>query len=413
VPRKVRDSNLETRAARSRLAVAHRPYYRLLEPGLHLGYRKLPSGPGTWLVRRYIGDGQYSVINLRTPEGEFVLADDYADADGHRIMTFAQAQRASRGPRTSRSVDTVADVIAAYFAYLDRDGRSPASIQGARFRAEAHILPRLGHLKTARLTPDLIRHWLDSVAKMPPRLRTRSGEPQRFARVDHDDGPRARRASANRIWTILRAALNHAFADGKIESDAAWRRVKPFKSVEVARARYLTVAEAKRLIAAADTRFRPLVQGALQTGCRYGELTRLIVEDYNRDAGTIAIRQSKTGKSRHVVLTDEGRAFFNKMCGGRAGGERLFQGTWNRSNQARPMREACKRAKLVPPISFHGLRHTWASLAVMGGVPLMVVARNLGHVDSRMVEKHYGHLAPSYMSDAIRKGAPRFMEANQ
>ena len=44
----------------------------------------------------------------------------------------------------------------------------------------------------------------------------------------------------------------------------------------------------------------------------------------------------------------------------------------------------------------------------MGGVPLMVVAKNLGHVDTRMVEKHYGHLAPSYIADAIRAGAPRF-----
>jgi hypothetical protein len=28
--------------------------------------------------------------------------------------------------------------------------------------------------------------------------------------------------------------------------------------------------------------------------------------------------------------------------------------------------------------------------------------------DTRMVEKHYGHLAPSYIADAIRAGAPRF-----
>jgi hypothetical protein len=44
----------------------------------------------------------------------------------------------------------------------------------------------------------------------------------------------------------------------------------------------------------------------------------------------------------------------------------------------------------------------------MNGVPLMVVAKNLGHADTRMVERHYGHLAPSYVADAIRKAAPRF-----
>ena len=44
----------------------------------------------------------------------------------------------------------------------------------------------------------------------------------------------------------------------------------------------------------------------------------------------------------------------------------------------------------------------------MNGVPLLVVAENLGHADTRMVERHYGHLAPSYVADAIRSGAPRF-----
>ena len=84
---------------------------------------------------------------------------------------------------------------------------------------------------------------------------------------------------------------------------------------------------------------------------------------------------------------------------------------WQTSEQARPMREACAHGKIKPRVSFHTLRHTWASLAAMNGVPLMVVAKNLGHVDTRMVEKHYGHLAPSFIADAIRAGAPRFAGA--
>ena len=87
---------------------------------------------------------------------------------------------------------------------------------------------------------------------------------------------------------------------------------------------------------------------------------------------------------------------------------RRDNGAWQRSDQARPMKEACARAKIAPAITFHILRHTWASLAVMAGVPLMVVAKNLGHSDTRMVEKHYGHLAPSYIADAIRAAAPKF-----
>jgi hypothetical protein len=43
--------------------------------------------------------------------------------------------------------------------------------------------------------------------------------------------------------------------------------------------------------------------------------------------------------------------------------------------------------------------------AVMNGVPLFVVAKSLEHTGTRMVELQYGHLAPSYVADAIRAGA--------
>ena len=46
--------------------------------------------------------------------------------------------------------------------------------------------------------------------------------------------------------------------------------------------------------------FRQLVRGALVTGCRYGERARLEVRDFNRDAGTVQVRESKGGKPRWV-----------------------------------------------------------------------------------------------------------------
>jgi integrase len=211
---------------------------------------------------------------------------------------------------------------------------------------------------------------------------------------------------------MLKAALNRAWRDGKISSDASWRRVEPFGNVDVARVRYLSIDEATRLINSSGPDFRLVVEGALQTGARYGELTRLRVSDFNSDVGTLTIQQSKSGKARHVVLTDEGEQLFSKLCAGRQGDEIILKKTngesWKDSHQGRPMAEACRRAHILPLVGIHTLRHTWASHAVMNGVPLLVVAKNLGHADTRMVEKHYGHLAPSYVADAIRSGAPRF-----
>ena len=111
-------------------------------------------------------------------------------------------------------------------------------------------------------------------------------------------------------------------------------------------------------------------------------------------------------------MTEEGQEFFKQLCAGRAGYEIMLRkesgAPWGDSNQQLPMRKACERAKIIPAVGFHQLRHTWASLSIMNGTPLFVVAKNLGHRDTTMVELHYGHLAQSYITDEIRKGAPRF-----
>jgi integrase len=403
--RTLRDANLGSREGRTRLKVQGRPYWRLIEPGLHLGYRRLAGRPGTWCVRRYNGAQSYTVSALKG------VADDNSDADGQTVLSFAQAQQAALAhkPQAAGPV-TVRQAVEDYLAHLDAQGKNTYS---ARAYTKALIYPALGTLQVETLTTAQLRAWHANLARTPPRVRTPKDERQRHAEADNsEEGKRRRRSSANRVLVILRAALNHAFREGKVRSDLEWRRVRPFKGVDAARIRYLSVAEAKRLINACAGEFRRLVQGALATGARYGELSRLEVQDFNPDAGTLTVRRSKSGKPRYIVLADEGAAVFTAWCAGRAGGELIFRtdqsGPWTRSLQAEPMREACTRAKIQPAISFHSLRHTWASLAVMNGTPLMVVAQNLGHADVRMVTQHYAHLSPGHVRDAIRAGAPIF-----
>lgn len=197
--------------------------------------------------------------------------------------------------------------------------------------------------------------------------------------------------------------LNHAWREGRVVSDDAWRRVKPFAKVDAPRFRYLTMAEITRLINACDPDFRQLVQVGTLTGCRYGELVAMRCADYNPDAGSVYVQLGKAGEARHVTLSDEGQRFFAKATTGRTGDSRIFlraEGKpWGKSHQARLLAAACGWAKISPPISFHTLRHTHASHLAMRGVALMVIAHQLGHADTRMVEKHYAHLAPAYIAD--------------
>jgi integrase len=394
--------------------VSGKPYYRAIDPGLHLGYRK-GRGGGKWVMRWYVGDGEYKVETVGT-------ADDSADADGVAVFDFRQAQallrekhitltRIAKGLPAELGPYTVRVCVDEYLHFLETERKSA---KDARWRAEALILPSLGDIVCAELTPKILREWLQKAAKTAPRLRTKVGSKQQYRKVDDDDDEqrRKRRATANRVLTILKAALNRGWREEKIASDDAWRRVEPFEEADAPRVRYLSIDECRRLINAAEGEFRDLVRAALLTGCRFGELAALQCRDFNPDTGTLHVRASKTGKGRHVVLNDEGIAFFGGLTAGRRGIELLLRkangGRWGKSNQTRPMAEACERAKIAPPANFHALRHTYSSHAVMAGAPLLVVAKNLGHSDTRMVEKHYGHLSESYVAEAIRRAAPRF-----
>jgi integrase len=425
--RTVRDSNLGSRSGRLSLTPRGKPYYRAIDPGLHVGYRKGRDG-GVWVMRRYVGNGAYEVETI-------AVADDKADADGVAVLDFKQAQarirelhvkrtRVSQGLPAEDGPYTVERCIAKYLDWLDRHRKSG---RDARWRAEALIIPELGNVPCAELTAGGLRKWRDKIIDEAPRLRTRPGQTQQYRDIDQadDEALRRRKATANRTLTILKAALNAAWHDGTIPSDDAWRRVEPFKEADAARVRYLTTEEARRLINAAEGEFRDLIRAALATGCRFGELAALQVQDFNPDVGTLHIRNSKAGKDRHVVLNKEGVELFTRLAAGRAGVELMLRkadgGRWGKSNQARPMAEACGRAKIEPAANFHCLRHTYASLAIMGrkvpktdgteetiAAPLLVVARNLGHTDTRMVERHYGHLSANYIADEIRRAAPRF-----
>ena len=415
MPRSVRDSKLETRTARLRLKPQARPYWRALDPGLHLGYRRKAKTSGEWLTRSYLGHQKYK-------HGSIGSADDYADADNQIFFSFAQAQVRARVHDKARKRAsgvmigpyTVRECIEEYLDDLEHRGKSARDF---RYRAEAHILPAFGDIECSALTKDEITDWHRKLSKESPRKRKRKGAAQQAYRlVDMSDPEvkRQRRLSANRVLTIIKAALERAYSKGRFAGEpSVWRDAKPFRGVERARTRFLSAAEAKRLINTCDpVEIRHLVNGGLLTGCRYGELVRVLGGDFSPDAGTLHIRETKAGKPRHVVLNEEGIALFKQLTAGGAPDQHVFRRPdgkpWGKSHISREFRAAVDRAGLEPGVVFHSLRHTWASLSIMAGAPLMVVAQNLGHADTRMVEKFYGHLAKSYVADTIRKTAPKF-----
>ena len=305
---------------------------------------------------------------------------------------------------------TIADACQDYLEWFAVHRKS---LRRTRNMIDSDILPYLGDVKLVDLTTGIKGHieaWHRGIALSPAKIRTPMGTPQRYRDdTDNPDAPRRRKITANRILAVLKAALNFAHEAHKAQSDEAWKRVKPFKDVIQPRVRYLEREEALRLLNACRPDFRQLVHGALLTGLRYGEIARLRVQDYSQTSGTILVANSKTGKPRHVVLTDEGCKLFGQLTAGSPERTPIFPKQngkpWGRAEQHRPLAHACAVTGLED-VCFYTMRHSYASWAVMAGVPLPVVAVQLGHRDTKMVEQHYSHLSSSYVASTIRTLSP-------
>ena len=347
MPRATVDSPLTTRAARDRLEPRKEPYWRGIEGGIAVGYRRRAQG-GTWLAR-VLDAGRYR-------EEKLGRADDTLPADGAEVLDFRQAQAkavawASRARRIAAGLEaepskraikpyTVAEAVADYLT--DMQARGARSVTTTRTAAEAHILPALGTIVVGRLTRDRVRTWHRGLSTAPLRRRGR------LVPIDaaDDDAPRRRQATANRVLTILKAALNHAREEGRaIGPNDAWQLVKPFRGADAPKVRYLSDKECVRLVNSSPSDFRALVTGALLTGCRYGELSAMRVGDLDHQAGSVNIPRSKSGKARHMVLTDEGREFFARMARGKPIDALIFERDAIAKQATRTTPAALRRAR--------------------------------------------------------------------
>lgn len=417
--RLVRDSRLESREARSRLKARKEPYWRLISEGVHLGYYRGDRG-GIWHARIRTLDGRRY---MKTAIGK---ADDYTHADNKDTFSFSQAQEKARqfAVKICRGIDTednkpytVQRAVEDYLHDFKANGKK--SLEQTQSQIKAHILPDFSNYLVADLTFKQLTNWKNKLATSPKRKRTRIGDEQQF-KVNETNDPeyqRKRRATANRIMTIFKAILNHTFHTNHVASNEAWQKLKSFKNVTEPKIRFLSEPETIRLINAAEAHFRLLVRGALLTGARYGELTALRVSDYIHDNNSIFIRQSKSGKPRYIPLNQEGIKFFKQLIVGKKSEELIFVrangSPWKKNFQGRPLEAACKSANIAPVITFHDLRHTYASILAMKGVPLQVISAVLGHSDTRITHKHYAHLMPSYIADVIREHLPDFGETEK
>jgi len=189
-------------------------------------------------------------------------------------------------------------------------------------------------------------------------------------------------ATANRELEVLRACMNFAKREG-------WLIRTPFelgaplisKADEAKRSRVLSREEENRLLAACTERrahLRPLVIAAIDTGMRRGELLTLKWSDVGLPSRTIRLQafNTKTAQARTVPISERLATELEILWQVCKDASSLVFGI--EDNVKRSFTTACKLAE-ISDLTFHDLRHTYATRLAAAGLPLNELAGLLGH----------------------------------
>ncbi len=229
-------------------------------------------------------------------------------------------------------------------------------------------------------------------------------------------------ASVNNVLGVLSKLLNVA-ADYQLIPAVPkihWMRVEEEDH------EYWEFDEVDRVLEQVDTepRIANIVRLALATGMRMGEVCGLQWGDVDFTKGVIHVRRQRTkegvvkvpkwNSKRRIPMSDAAREALTLQKPAtfmRRGtqdwifvdDQGLFQFDRIRDGYVRIVRKSG-----VKWLSFHGTRHTFASHAVMRGVPIEVLQQWLGHRDINMTMGRYAHLSPHYTDTWIERmnGAP-------
>jgi len=205
-------------------------------------------------------------------------------------------------------------------------------------------------------------------------------------------------STINRELTVLKRVFNLGI-EWKLTSHNPVKGVKFFK-IPLGKLRVLSEEEFQRLFNSATPHLRPILLIAVSTGMRRGEVLNLKWEDIDFKTGVIFVRDSKSYESRAIPMSENLKEALKELRKN-SDNEYLFcnlDGTPIESVN-RSFHTARKRSGIAY-CTFHCLRHTFATRAVMKGVDLATVQELLGHKTIAMT-KRYSHPTPEHKKKAV------------
>ena len=202
-------------------------------------------------------------------------------------------------------------------------------------------------------------------------------------------------ATCNRILAVFKTICSLAVMRGLLlTGQSPCAGVSPFK-IHAQRERYLSRDEAQRLMRALEKSDRPeafAIRLLLLTGARKSEVLKARWEHVRLDLRLLIVPLSKSGKPRHIPLSDEAITVIRSIPR-QQGNPWLFPG----HAPGKPLSDlylfwnSLRRSLGLTSVRIHDLRHTFASFLVNAGHSLYEVQKLLGHSAPRTTMR-YAHL---------------------
>jgi len=410
--------DLSDEAVRRTLKPRQAPYFELIQYGRHLGLQVHTAEFSSWIGRVRNKRGGYSRHRLGYASfcGREELSHEEALRRAHDWFSSPAVQAMSSqsypvGGVQELSICPIGDAYSvghALAAYVEwkRLAATPSNFSSLLSVINHHLVPRVSAIALNEFNgSDFHALAVDVLESAPKYGRQPQGQRTSIKELSEED-LRKRKKTLNRLVSILRGSFEIAWEHGFLDHDRPMRCLRRLPNWDRPRIVFLDRAECRRLLASCHADLRPLVLAALYTGCRANELTGLRVGDFDRKAHSIFIAKPKGRRTRHVFLPDEGYEFFLSLVQGKAASERVFRKSNGRSwgSEYKTYFQAARnKAGLPSELSFHGLRHTYASQLVQSGASLIVVADQLGHASTQTVSATYGHLIGGHQHREVNK----------
>jgi integrase len=202
--------------------------------------------------------------------------------------------------------------------------------------------------------------------------------------------------TVNRMLALLRSILRRAALDW--EWLGAVPKIRLLKEAS-RRIRYLSPAQAERLLKELPPHLADMAAFSLSTGLRKANVTGLQWSqvDLVRGFAWIHPDQSKTRKAIAVPLNADAMRVLTLQVGKHPAHVFTFKGERVLQVSTAAWYKALKRSS-IENFRWHDLRHTWASWHVQNGTPLHVL-QELGGWESEAMVRRYAHLSASHLAE--------------